>query len=63
MNVGFLVVSRGFGRTRRGGIIVETFPHGAFEDAVRVWFFSDGGGYLVWPEDQLDKLEVISEGG
>ena len=63
MNVGDLVVSRAFGWARRGGIIVETFPHGAFEDAVRIWFFSDGGGYLVWPEDQLDKLEVISEGG
>ena len=61
MNVGDLVVSRAFGRTRRGGIIVETFPHGAFEDAVRIWFFCSGGGYLVWPEDQLDKLEVLSE--
>jgi hypothetical protein len=61
VNVGDLVVSRAFGRTRRGGIIVETFPHGAFEDAVRVWFFCSRGGYLVWPEDQLHKLKVISE--
>ncbi len=61
MNVGDLVVSKAFGR-RRAGLIVETFPHGAFEDAVRVWFFCSRGGYsVVWPEDQLHKLKVISE--
>ena len=60
MNVGDLVVSKAFGGMR-AGLIVETFPHGAFEDAVRVWFFCSRGGYLVWPEDQLHKLKVISE--
>jgi len=59
VNVGDLVLSTVFGR-KRAGIIVETFPHDSFEDALRIWFFGRKG-YILWPVDQLHKLEVVSE--
>ena len=64
MNVGDLVLSKVFGG-KQAGIIVETFPHDSFEDALRIWFFRGPGcgGPLstLWPGDQLHRLEVISE--